>query len=255
MAYPLQTHPDLDARRGPGRRPGELGRRAFDLVVATVLLLSTLPVIVLLAIGSAIALRAWPFFVQDRVGRDGETFRFLKIRTLPPQTNAYADKYALAEVRIPRFTLLLRALHLDELPQLLLVVLGHMSLVGPRPEMPTLHAELPAELARTRVLVRPGVTGLWQVGVHCDGLIGEAPEYDSFYVAHQSLRLDLWILAQTARKVVRGGRGQVTLGDVPAWSAGATGTASAHLDDVLIDLTGHVGADRVAGSSLEAQPA
>jgi len=228
-------------------------KRGVDLLVGLTLLALCLPVILVIAVGSAVTLRAWPFFVQDRVGRDGETFRFLKIRTLPPSTNAYADKYALAEVDIPRFTRLLRGLHLDELPQLLLVVLGRMSLVGPRPEMPTLHAELPPGFAHARSRVRPGCTGLWQVGVDCDGLIGEAPEYDTYYVTHRSQRLDLWILWQTVRKVVRGGAGQVVLRDVPAWAVGSE--VDTVVDLTAFDRTDGGGAAVPVGTALEAHPA
>ncbi len=221
-------------------RRADRAKRAIDLLAGTVLLLAAVPLIVALALGSAIALRAWPFFVQERIGRDGRSFRFLKIRTLPPATCAYADKYALAQVPIPAFSRALRAVHLDELPQLLLVVLGHMSLVGPRPEMPALHAQLPPQLARARELVRPGCTGLWQVGERCDRLIGESPEYDLFYVQHRNLRLDLWILGQTVRKVVRGGRGLVALDQVPGWATAASAPAQAPVeDDAVIDLRDH----------------
>lgn len=210
--------------------------RAFDLVLGLALLLLALPLIVLTAIGSAVALRAWPFFVQDRVGRDGQLFRFVKVRTLPPATNAYADKYSLSEVAIPGFTRALRALHLDELPQLALVVVGKMSLVGPRPEMPGLSAELPRHVARSRTLVRPGLTGLWQVSERCDGLILEAPEFDAHYVQHHTVRLDLWIMFQTAVKIARGGCGTVTLADVPAWTR-PMADRSASADVVVVDLT------------------
>jgi lipopolysaccharide/colanic/teichoic acid biosynthesis glycosyltransferase len=195
----------------------DMVKRAFDIVVGSLLLMLSLPVILVTAIGSAVALGAWPFFVQDRIGRSGERFRFVKVRTLPPTTNAYADKYSIADVRIPAFTKGLRMLHLDELPQLALVVIGQMSLVGPRPEMPELHAQLSRHAATSRSLVRPGCTGFWQVGMHCDGLIAEAPEYDAYYVQHHNLRLDVWIMLQTVLKMARGGRGTVALTDVPAW--------------------------------------
>jgi lipopolysaccharide/colanic/teichoic acid biosynthesis glycosyltransferase len=191
-------------------------KRGFDIAAASLLLLLTLPIIVIAAIGSAISLRAWPFFVQDRVGQDGQIFRFVKVRTLPPETPAYADKYQLGDVKVPAFTLLLRRLHLDELPQLALVVAGKMSLVGPRPEMPGLHALLDPHFASARTFARPGCTGLWQVGHHCDGLIGESPEYDTFYIRHYGLKLDVWIMLQTARKVLEGGR-TIALHDVPDW--------------------------------------
>jgi lipopolysaccharide/colanic/teichoic acid biosynthesis glycosyltransferase len=242
----------LDLRRIDAEERAEaradLVKRVVDVALASVLLVAVLPVIVLLAVVSTVSLRAWPFFVQERIGRDGRTFRFVKIRTLPPSTAAYADKYALAEVRVPTATRLMRALHLDELPQLALVVVGAMSLVGPRPEMPGLHDALPGHVARTRTLVRPGVTGLWQVGVHCDGLIGESPEYDACYVRNRSLRFDLWILAQTARKVLHGGRGHVRLDALPAWVEGQHDPRPA---SSVIDLTGHIATDHVELQAID----
>src|SRR3954447_14250682 len=116
-----------------------VAKRTFDVTVAATLLILTLPVIVLCAFVSLVSLRAWPFFTQTRVGRGGRSFRFVKIRTLPRNAPKYACKYDLAGLRVPRGTLLLRELHLDELPQLALVILGRMSLVGPRPEMAQLY--------------------------------------------------------------------------------------------------------------------
>jgi lipopolysaccharide/colanic/teichoic acid biosynthesis glycosyltransferase len=175
----------------------QMGKRLFDIVIGTALALLALPVIVLCALGVALTLQTTPFFVQRRVGRNGQCFLFFKLRTLPTSVPRYADKYALGDVDLPRFTRLLRQLHLDELPQLFLVPLGKMSLVGPRPEMLMLHEQLPESFAGRRTAVRPGCTGLWQIGRHADGLIGEAPVYDQFYLDNQSLKLDLWILART----------------------------------------------------------
>src|SRR5687767_9703300 len=92
--------------------------RLLDIVLSGGLLLLALPVLVIATIGSAVSLRAWPIFVQRRVGRDGRTFVFVKVRTLPVDTPAYVDKHQLDERRIPAFCRLLRRLHLDELPQL-----------------------------------------------------------------------------------------------------------------------------------------
>lgn len=177
-------------------------KRAFDVIVASSLLIVTLPVLIVALAGSAISLRAWPLFKQQRVGANGELFDFIKVRTLPPSTPAYADKYALQTVRQPRFTQLLRRLHLDELPQLLLVLRGRMSLVGPRPELPNLHASLTPAFAATRTSVRPGCTGPWQVSDRREALIGEAPEFDEYYCQHQSFALDLWVLGRTALQML-----------------------------------------------------
>ena len=189
-------------------------KRLMDIVVGGLLALLAIPTIVVCAVVLTITLRAFPFFVQRRVGRDGREFRLVKLRTLPAGTPPYVDKYRLAKVDIPPFARLLRRLHLDELPQLFLVPLGRMSLVGPRPEMPSLHRRLPASFASLRTSVRPGCTGLWQIGRHSDGLIGETPFYDEFYLSHRSAALDVWILAQTVRLMV--GRGRLfRLVDIP----------------------------------------
>lgn len=193
-------------------------KRAFDLILASLLLLVTLPILIGAAVGSAIVLRAWPFFVQRRTGLDGREFRFLKIRTLPKSTPSYLLKNELCTDRLPAFTRGLRRLHFDELPQLLLVLGGRMSLVGPRPEMTEFHELLDPDFAAARTTVLPGCTGMWQIGLACTGLIGEAPEYDRFYLRHQSARLDLWILGQTARMMLGLG-GLVQLADVPEWAA------------------------------------
>jgi lipopolysaccharide/colanic/teichoic acid biosynthesis glycosyltransferase len=193
-------------------------KRAADILIAAVLVVLTLPVVLFAAIGSAIALRAWPFFVQRRTGWDGMSFRFVKIRTLPTSTPKYMLKDELHLDEIPRFTRALRVLHFDELPQLFLVLTGRMSLVGPRPEMVEFHDLLEPSFARERCAVRPGCTGLWQIGWGCAGLLGESPEYDRFYLRHQSLRLDAWILWRTTQMML--GIGTLArLHDVPEWAA------------------------------------
>lgn len=192
-------------------------RRTFDIVVSLVLVLLTLPIVVVAALGSAITLRAWPFFSQGRIGRDGERFLFLKVRTLRRDVPGYIDKHQLDQSSIPRFCQLLRGLHLDELPQLLLVLQGKMSLVGPRPEMGYLHRRMPAPFAELRTSVRPGCTGLWQVSEASTEMISDAPHYDRFYLAHRTLRLDIWVLYRTALNMVGIGR-CITLADVPEWT-------------------------------------
>jgi lipopolysaccharide/colanic/teichoic acid biosynthesis glycosyltransferase len=189
-------------------------RRAVDLVVSVPLAVLTFPVVVVLALISAVAFRAWPFFVQERVGRDGRSFRFVKIRSLPVDVPSYLDKYALHHRMDHPWSGLIRRSHLDELPQLWHVVAGQMSLVGPRPEMVPLSHRLDAGFARARVMVRPGCTGLWQLSVHNAGLIGETPKYDLYYLSHSSIRLDLWVLWRTLRRTITDDH-IVALTDVP----------------------------------------
>lgn len=191
-------------------------KRAVDIVLGTLLAIAVTPLVVILAMALAVQFRASPFFVQHRMGRGGRAFRIVKLRTLPPDAPAYADKYTVAGMRSPGLPDLLRRLHMDELPQLWLVPLGRMSLVGPRPEMAFLHERMSPGLAQQRVSVRPGCTGLWQISVDSGGLILEHPEYDLTYVQAPTLRFDLWILWHTARMMVSASH-RVTLDQVPGW--------------------------------------
>ena len=194
----------------------QASKRCMDVALGAVLALLAVPVIAVLAVGVALSLGCSPFFAQERVGRDGRIFRFWKLRTLPKAAPVYADKYAIKALETPRFTRFLRRTHLDELPQLFLVLRGRMSLVGPRPEMPQLHESGDEGFARARTSVRPGCTGLWQVSVAYHQLIWEAPEYDLSYLRSANLWLDLWILWRTAAMML--GRAEpVTLDDVPRW--------------------------------------
>lgn len=174
-----------------------VGKRATDLFVSICLSIVTLPLVVALAAGSAISYRAWPFFVQERLGRHGDPFKIVKLRSLPVRTPVDAHKYALDEFEISPWGRMIRRTHLDELPQLWQVVSGKMSLVGPRPEMPTVAALFPDDFVRARCEVRPGCTGLWQVGPHASGLIGENPHYDLYYVTSASLAIDVRVVLRT----------------------------------------------------------
>lgn len=181
-----------------------LARATIERTVALWLLLIALPLILGAAAISFWCYRAWPFFVHDRVGYTGRRMRMVKVRSLPPSTRRYVDKYAIRDVEIPRSMRAMRRLHLDELPQLWHVVRGDMTFVGPRPEMAALHDALDPEFAAVRTSVRPGLTGLWQISPHNVGLIGERPEYDRLYVAHRTASLDLWIVFRTIVKMSAG---------------------------------------------------
>jgi lipopolysaccharide/colanic/teichoic acid biosynthesis glycosyltransferase len=190
-------------------------KRTIDIGIGGLLAIVSAPVIAVLALIGLGVWRANPFFVQERIGRGGDPYRVWKLRSLPVDAPAYADKYAIEAVPVPAFGQLLRRLHLDELPQIMHVVSGKMSLVGPRPEMGFLHAQMPRDFAEDRVSVRPGVTGLWQVSPALAGLIHEAPEYDRTYLALRNVRLDAYILYRTGLKVL--GAPPVTLDQLPAW--------------------------------------
>jgi lipopolysaccharide/colanic/teichoic acid biosynthesis glycosyltransferase len=143
-------------------------------------------------------------FRQERVGLNGEPFRMFKFRTMYTDASAYA--YSPKESDDPRITRLgrfLRRTSLDELPQLLNVLIGNMSLVGPRPEMPFI-VETYTERHAQRLQVTPGITGLWQLSGDRSYLIHENLEYDLYYIKHRNFFMDLAILLHTTIFAMRG---------------------------------------------------
>jgi len=191
-------------------------KRVFDILAGLLLSVLTAPITVLLAAGSVVSFRAWPLFVQKRLGRDGRLFCFIKIRSLPPSAPLSADKYTVADINTTQWGRFLRGTHLDELPQLWLVVTGRMSLIGPRPEMPALAATFDSAFVRERLTVRPGITGPWQVSTASAGLIGESPELDRLYLTHAGPRLDTWVSLRTLGGLV--GMQPLPLKCFPKWA-------------------------------------
>lgn len=199
-------HPELTGAR-------QLVKNVFDRLVALTLLALLSP----LLIGLAIAVRATSpgpaLFRQTRVGRDGRLFTIVKFRTM--RRGAEQQKITLVSDRDgplfkirndPRVTPLgafMRRYSLDELPQLINVTLGHMSLVGPRPPLPEEVARYGDDVRR-RLLVRPGLTGLWQVNGRSDLSWEESVRLDLRYVENWTLMLDLQILWKTWSAVARG---------------------------------------------------
>jgi len=206
------------------KRRTPVRKRLFDLAFALPAALLTTPATVGLGALSAVRYRRSPVFTQPRLGHGGGVFKFWKIRTLPRIAPEAADKYQLQSLDLPKFASVARYRHLDEFPQLWLVLTGKMSLVGPRPEMPTLSASFDQQFVAERLAVKPGCTGLWQVSTSARRLIGESPEFDLHYVRNWTLRLDVWIAYRTilamttATEIAR-------LDEIPRW----TGAAVRHL--------------------------
>lgn len=196
-------------------------KRALDLLLGIPLLVLSTPVIAVCALAVALADGRPCFFVQEREGQHGRRLRVWKIRTMVRDAEERLDRLlqmdeaARAEWEqyvklrrdprvIPLVGRALRRLSLDELPQLWNVVCGDMSLVGPRPFTDYHLAKFPEEFRALRRLVRPGITGLWQVTTRADGDLGWQMEADAYYVRNWSLWLDLWILLRTPGAVLRG---------------------------------------------------
>ena len=192
-------------------------KRLSDLLLSIPLCLLALPVTLGLALALWFQGGTTPFFVHDRIGRWGRRIPIPKLRTLPPSTPRYADKTTHELEPASRFAGILRATHLDELPQLFLVPLGRLSLVGPRPRMINEAEEFDdPHYEAVRTSVDQGCTGLWQISVDGSGRVSDFPQYDYFYAHHRTLRLDAWILWRTAIQLL--GARPVTLADVPRWT-------------------------------------
>ncbi len=180
-------------------------KRTIDVVGASTMLVVASPVIVAIALAVKLTSTGPIFFRQRRIGESGRTFDIWKFRTMRSDHTAPAGQPHKFK-RDPRVTpvgRVLRRMCLDELPQLWNVLVGDMSLVGPRPELPEIVARYqPWQHARHQV--RPGLTGWWQINRDDDRLMHEATELDIYYVQHRSLRLDLEILARTAGAIAHG---------------------------------------------------
>lgn len=178
-------------------------KRAFDLSVSLALFLPAAVICLAAAYLSWREFRANPLFVQWRVGKNQKLFRLYKIRTMPVETRDVPSHHAPA-VKISRSSELIRKIKADELPQLICVIRGDMSLVGPRPGLPGHHELVAERSARDVFAVRPGITGLAQIqGVD----MSDPPRLaalDGEYVRTRSMLLDLKILVRT---VTGGGRG------------------------------------------------
>ena len=175
----------------------ETVKRAMDLVISVTGIILTVPLWLFIILWIKIDSRGPIFFSQSRVGKDGKPFDIVKFRTMYAETDAYArSPKSAADSRITRSGRVLRKLSLDELPQLINVIVGDMSLVGPRPEMPFIVARY-KEWEKKRHSVKPGITGLWQVIGRKDLPLEENIQYDFYYIRNRSLIMDISILLRT----------------------------------------------------------
>lgn len=183
-------------------------KRVFDLLAGSLALLLALPLLFVLTVAIVLESRASPFFVQERLGLRGKRFPLLKLRTMVPHAERRrAELEHLNESKPPLFKIrndprvtrvgrLLRATSLDELPQLINVVLGHMSVVGPRPRLPS-EFSLDDPTVIRRLSVKPGLAGLWQVSGRAKLNYDEALAIDLQYIDNWSFWLDLKLIGKT----------------------------------------------------------
>ncbi|RJY08697.1 TIGR03013 family XrtA/PEP-CTERM system glycosyltransferase [Aurantiacibacter aquimixticola] len=191
-----------------GRAISSVAKRIFDILASGLLLLLTFPLIALFALIVKLDSEGPAFFRQTRVGLYGQKFELVKLRSM--RTDAEKDGVKWAEKKDPRITRvggLIRKLRIDELPQVWTVLTGHMSFVGPRPEVPKFVADLEQELPyfAERHMVKPGITGWAQINYPYGASIEDARqklEYDLYYAKNYTPFLDLLIMLQTLRVIL-----------------------------------------------------
>lgn len=186
-------------------------KRLFDLTVSALLLVLTLPITLVTALAIKLESKGPVFYTQERVGQFGRPFTIFKFRSMyiDAEKDGRPQWARQNDDRTTRVGRIIRRTRIDELPQLINVLLGQMSFVGPRPERPYFVEELAAQIPyyHTRHSLKPGITGWAQVrfsyGASVEDAIGKL-QYDLYYVKNHSLFLDLMILLQTAQVVVLG---------------------------------------------------
>ena len=196
----LREHRQAGTRAGGGAM-----RRALDVVVAALALALCAPLLLLAALAIRVESRGGVIYRQRRVGLGGSLFEVYKLRTMVHGAEHIGAGLRIdaGDERVTRVGALLRRTSFDELPNLVNVLGGEMSLIGPRPTLPEQVAQYTPR-QRGRLAVKPGLTGWAQVNGRASLPWAERIELDLYYVEHRSLALDLKILARTPALVVRG---------------------------------------------------
>lgn len=175
-------------------------KRVLDFIISLLALTVLSPLLLVLTLVGAVKMRGNPFFVQERPGRNGRVFRLIKFRSM---TNKKKNGELLPdEERLTGYGRFLRRTSLDELPELLNILVGHMSIVGPRPLL-VKYLPLYNEHQARRHEVRPGLTGWAQVNGRNSITWEQKFDYDVWYVDHVSFALDVRIVMMTVRSVLK----------------------------------------------------
>jgi undecaprenyl phosphate N,N'-diacetylbacillosamine 1-phosphate transferase len=189
-------------------------KRIIDLILSSLMFIVLFPVFLILLILLSIYFKGSPFFFQNRPGKNGQLFKIMKFKTMRDSFNVSGELMS-DEKRITPLGKMVRKTSLDEIPQLINVLKGEMSLVGPRPLL-TEYLPLYNPNQAKRHKVRPGVTGWAQINGRNAISWQQKFEFDAWYVDHLTLGLDLRILFQTLWNVIRGKgvsqQGHVTVG-------------------------------------------
>lgn len=185
-----------------------LVHRLFDILMSIVGLIFLVVILPLVFLGNVVANRGPIFYTQKRVGKNGNTFNILKLRTMVTDAESDGAQWAQKnDSRVTTFGKFLRKSRLDEIPQFYNVFLGEMSVIGPRPERPIFVEELSEEIPfyETRHIIKPGLTGWAQVmGTYASSEEGalEKLQYDLYYIKHRNLFMDLSIMLKTISTII-----------------------------------------------------
>ncbi|WP_373292375.1 sugar transferase [Sporolactobacillus putidus] len=182
-------------------------KRGFDLVTATVGLIFAAPVICVFSVLIMLETPGSPFYVQQRVGKDGKCFNLIKLRSMRKDAEKNGAQWAAEhDPRVTRVGAVIRRTRIDELPQLLTVLKGDMSIIGPRPERPVFTAQFNREIRgfARRLAVKPGLTGLAQVNGGYNISPREKLRYDLKYIHNMSPALEFRILLKTIKVLITG---------------------------------------------------
>lgn len=176
-------------------------KRVLDFLLSACALLVLWPVLLVLAVVGAVKMKGNPFFLQPRPGKDEKIFKLIKFRSMTCQKDAEGNLLPDAQ-RLTRYGEILRATSLDELPELLNILTGDMSIVGPRPQL-VRDMVFMTQQQRLRHSVRPGLTGLAQCSGRNNMTWDQKFEYDLEYIKHITFWGDLKIILMTAVKVFK----------------------------------------------------
>ena len=176
-------------------------KRIFDLIISLTGIITFSPIIIFLSVGLFIANKGNPFYFQKRPGKNEKLFSIIKFKTMSNEKNFDGSLKSDAD-RLTYFGRLVRKTSLDEIPQLINVLIGDMSIIGPRPLLPE-YLPLYNKAQKKRHNIRPGITGWAQINGRNAILWGKKFELDVWYVENQSMFLDLKILLLTIKKVIK----------------------------------------------------
>lgn len=182
-------------------------KRGMDIILSIIGLILTLPIVFITILFIVIESSGSPFFFQERVGLNGRTFQVIKLRSMGLDAEKNGAQWATKnDSRVTKVGYFIRKTRIDELPQLINVLAGDMSLIGPRPERSMFTEQFEQEIPgfKNRLLVKPGLTGWAQVNGGYDITPKEKLKLDIYYINHASLLLDAKIIVKTAQVVFTG---------------------------------------------------